>query len=156
MPNRNSFLQHDSSDPWSEKHDIYSTNDERDNNSKSYMIPVKNAQYLALLVFAATVTSAIMPILPAGAIDNPVDYLHLNIPLPVVDVRYFVAGGFCAAASHGVTTPIDVVKTTIQSDPTTYNDGFVDAAIQIYNTEGDKGSGSGNPLLRGLGPTVIG
>ena len=34
-----------------------------------------------------------------------------------VDYRYFVAGGTCAAISHGITTPIDVVKTRIQADP---------------------------------------
>jgi len=26
-----------------------------------------------------------------------------------LDYRYFVAGGTCAAISHGITTPIDVV-----------------------------------------------
>jgi hypothetical protein len=34
-----------------------------------------------------------------------------------IDYRYFVAGGTCAAISHGITTPIDVVKTRIQADP---------------------------------------
>ena len=34
-----------------------------------------------------------------------------------MDYRYFVAGGTCAAFSHGITTPIDVVKTKIQSNP---------------------------------------
>lgn len=34
-----------------------------------------------------------------------------------MDYRYFVAGGTCAAISHGVTTPIDVVKTRIQANP---------------------------------------
>ena len=34
-----------------------------------------------------------------------------------IDYRYFVAGGTCAAISHGVTTPIDVVKTRIQANP---------------------------------------
>ena len=33
------------------------------------------------------------------------------------DYRYFVAGGTCAAVSHGITTPIDVVKTKLQADP---------------------------------------
>lgn len=27
-----------------------------------------------------------------------------------LDWRYFLAGGICAATSHGITTPIDVVK----------------------------------------------
>ena len=34
-----------------------------------------------------------------------------------IDFRYFVAGGTCAAFSHGITTPIDVIKTKIQADP---------------------------------------
>jgi hypothetical protein len=34
-----------------------------------------------------------------------------------IDYRYFVAGGTCAAFSHGITTPIDVVKTKIQANP---------------------------------------
>ena len=29
-----------------------------------------------------------------------------------MDYRYFVAGGTCAAISHGITCPIDVVKVT--------------------------------------------
>jgi hypothetical protein len=37
--------------------------------------------------------------------------------LKSVDYRYFVAGGTCAAFSHGITTPIDVVKTRIQANP---------------------------------------
>lgn len=34
-----------------------------------------------------------------------------------LDYRYFVAGGVCAAYSHGITTPIDVIKTKMQADP---------------------------------------
>ena len=34
-----------------------------------------------------------------------------------MDYRYFVAGGTCAAFSHGITTPIDVVKTKLQANP---------------------------------------
>ena len=37
--------------------------------------------------------------------------------LKTMDYRYFVAGGTCAAISHGITTPIDVVKTRIQANP---------------------------------------
>jgi hypothetical protein len=33
----------------------------------------------------------------------------LNV-LKKLDYRYFVAGGTCAAISHGITTPIDVVR----------------------------------------------
>jgi hypothetical protein len=37
--------------------------------------------------------------------------------LKSMDYRYFVAGGTCAAFSHGITTPIDVVKTKLQAHP---------------------------------------
>eukprot|EP00980_Cylindrotheca_fusiformis_P001284 scaffold333_cov133-Cylindrotheca_fusiformis.AAC.10 len=103
---------------------------------------------LTLLLISATWAFAS----PAGAIDHPADYLHFHIPNPLpptFDFRYFLSGGLCAAASHGATTPIDVVKTKMQADPLTYNKGFVDTAIKI-SQEGD------GTLFRGLGPTVVG
>uniref|UniRef100_A0A6U3SQ47 Mitochondrial phosphate carrier protein n=1 Tax=Ditylum brightwellii TaxID=49249 RepID=A0A6U3SQ47_9STRA len=107
--------------------------------AESHVIPVVLVLASALSFFA----------IPTGAIDNPVDFIHLDIPIPIPDYRYFLAGGLCAAASHGVTTPIDVVKTRIQADPLSYNKGFLDAVTRI-SEEG------GGALLRGLGPTVIG
>ena len=91
-------------------------------------------------------------LLPAGAIDNPVDYIHLNIPNPIPDAdpRYFLSGGLCAAASHGVTTPIDVVKTRMQAEPEEFNEGVLSAAASILNRDGSKA------LLGGIGPTVVG
>ena len=41
--------------------------------------------------------------------------------LKTLDYRYFVAGGVCAATSHGITTPIDVVKTKMQAQPEVRN-----------------------------------
>jgi uridine phosphorylase len=38
----------------------------------------------------------------------------LNV-LKKLDYRYFVAGGTCAAISHGITTPIDVVRAEAKS-----------------------------------------
>lgn len=67
-----------------------------------------------------------------------------------MDLRYFVAGGTCAAFSHGITTPIDVVKTRIQADPKRYSKGMIAATSDIIETEG------ASALLSGLGPTVVG
>lgn len=67
-----------------------------------------------------------------------------------MDYRYFVAGGTCAAISHGITTPIDVVKTKIQADPKKYGGGMQQATVSIVKEEGI------NALLGGLGPTLVG
>ena len=52
------------------------------------------------------------------------------------DWRFFVAGGICAAASHGMTTPIDVVKTKMQTNPEKYTKGVMSAAKDIVAEEG--------------------
>ena len=70
--------------------------------------------------------------------------------LKSLDYRYFVAGGTCAAISHGITTPIDVVKTRIQSEPQKYNKGMLVATADILKEDGP------GALLGGLGPTVVG
>lgn len=67
-----------------------------------------------------------------------------------VDYRYFVAGGVCAATSHGITTPIDVIKTKMQAEPEVYDKGVANAFVSVLKTEGP------GALLGGLGPTVIG
>eukprot|EP00429_Kryptoperidinium_foliaceum_P048885 CAMPEP_0176122044 /NCGR_PEP_ID=MMETSP0120_2-20121206/61455_1 /TAXON_ID=160619 /ORGANISM="Kryptoperidinium foliaceum, Strain CCMP 1326" /LENGTH=305 /DNA_ID=CAMNT_0017456643 /DNA_START=82 /DNA_END=1000 /DNA_ORIENTATION=+ len=67
-----------------------------------------------------------------------------------IDFRFFVAGGTCAAISHGITTPIDVVKTRIQADPKKYDKGMLAASVDIVKAEGP------GSLLSGLGPTVVG
>jgi hypothetical protein len=53
-----------------------------------------------------------------------------------IDWRYFLAGGLCAATSHGITTPIDVVKTKMQTNPEKYKNGVFSAAKDIIRTEG--------------------
>lgn len=68
-----------------------------------------------------------------------------------LDIRYFVAGGTCAAISHGITTPIDVIKTKIQSNPTKYkNKGMISCAKEICTEDGLAS------LVGGLGPTIAG
>ena len=66
------------------------------------------------------------------------------------DPRFFIAGGASAAISHGITTPIDVVKTKMQSDSTLTNISPSEAALKIIEREGTQS------LSAGLGPTVIG
>lgn len=73
-----------------------------------------------------------------------------SVPLNVIDWRYFAAGAICAAYSHGITTPIDVVKTRMQTSPESYDKGFIQAAKDIIFTEGLFF------LLSGLWPTIIG
>lgn len=67
-----------------------------------------------------------------------------------IDYRFFVAGGVCAATSHGITTPIDVVKTKMQAKPEVYDKGIVSATTSIIKSDGP------SVLLEGLGPTVVG
>jgi len=64
--------------------------------------------------------------------------------------RYYLAGGICAAVSHTIPVPIDVVKTKKQVDPTLQNMKFLEASKQIVEKEGM------SVLLAGLGPTTFG
>merc|ERR1719230_1583488 len=69
-------------------------------------------------------------------------------------VKYFLsgalAGGICCGLTHGALTPVDVVKTRIQLDPTKYNQGFLGGFKQVIAEEG------AGALLTGLGPTAQG
>ena len=53
----------------------------------------------------------------------------------IVDPRYFVAGGACAAISHGLATPFDVVKTKIQAYPE------VSHEVLFYRSNNDTSNG---------------
>jgi len=61
-----------------------------------------------------------------------------------------LAGGICCSITHGALTPVDVVKTRIQLDPATYNQGFIGGFKQVIAGEG------AGALLTGLGPTAQG
>jgi len=52
--------------------------------------------------------------------------------------------------SHGITTPIDVVKTRQQVDSELKEKGMIKSTLRIINTEGLRA------LLAGLGPTTVG
>ncbi|KAH6701268.1 mitochondrial carrier domain-containing protein [Leptodontidium sp. MPI-SDFR-AT-0119] len=64
--------------------------------------------------------------------------------------RYAFAGAICCSVTHGILTPVDVIKTRIQLDPVTYNSGLIGTFRQVIAKEGAQA------LLSGLGPTVVG
>ncbi|KAF3172353.1 mitochondrial phosphate carrier protein [Orbilia oligospora] len=64
--------------------------------------------------------------------------------------RFALAGAVGCAVTHGALTPVDVVKTRIQLEPTVYNKGMIGGFKQVIQAEG------AGALLTGLGPTVIG
>lgn len=66
------------------------------------------------------------------------------------DPRFFIAGGVSAAVSHSITTPIDVVKTKMQTNPQLNTLGLKGATLSIIEEDGP------SALLGGLGPTFVG
>ncbi len=66
------------------------------------------------ILFASTYTSTLVSAGAAGAAANAAAKTAKAMDF---DYRFFIAGGVCAATSHGITTPIDVVKTKMQAQP---------------------------------------
>eukprot|EP01027_Heterolobosea_sp_BB2_P019856 GEZU01027981.1.p2 GENE.GEZU01027981.1~~GEZU01027981.1.p2 ORF type:complete len:338 (-),score=152.90 GEZU01027981.1:122-1135(-) len=64
--------------------------------------------------------------------------------------RFAFAGAVCCAVTHAALTPVDVVKTRIQLEPTVYNRGFIGGFKQVIQAEGAAA------LLTGFGPTFAG
>ncbi|KAG0304977.1 mitochondrial phosphate carrier protein [Linnemannia gamsii] len=64
--------------------------------------------------------------------------------------RFGLAGAIGCGVTHGVLTPVDVVKTRIQLDPVTYNKGMAGTFRQVIRTEGVEA------LMTGFGPTFAG
>ncbi|KAI9863378.1 MAG: mitochondrial phosphate carrier protein [Trichoglossum hirsutum] len=64
--------------------------------------------------------------------------------------RFAFAGAVCCAVTHGALTPVDVVKTRIQLDPKTYNNGMIGGFRKVIASEG------AGALLTGVGPTFAG
>ncbi|KAI9296157.1 mitochondrial carrier [Neoconidiobolus thromboides FSU 785] len=64
--------------------------------------------------------------------------------------RFAFAGAICCAVTHGALTPVDVVKTRMQLEPTVYKDGMLGSFRQVVKNEG------AGALLTGLGPTISG
>lgn len=63
---------------------------------------------------------------------------------------FALAGAMGCGVTHGAMTPIDVIKTRIQLEPTVYNSGMIGSLRKIVANEG------AGALLTGLGPTVLG
>jgi solute carrier family 25 phosphate transporter 3 len=61
-----------------------------------------------------------------------------------------LAGGICCSVTHGGLTPVDVVKTRIQLEPTVYNKGMVNGFRTIIAKEGAMA------LTTGMGATFAG
>ncbi len=93
--------------------------------------------YLRVLLAIAAVASPASAVSASGAAGG------------VIDPRFFIAGGTCAAISHGITTPIDVVKTRMQSNPDKYK-SLLPATATIIKEEGAQA------LTKGLVPTLVG
>ena len=66
------------------------------------------------------------------------------------DWRHFAAGAVSASLSHGYTTPIDVIKTRMQTNPELYGGSVSTAAKRIVKEEGV------GFLAQGLAPTCAG
>ncbi|KAI4085968.1 MAG: hypothetical protein Q9173_003782 [Seirophora scorigena] len=64
--------------------------------------------------------------------------------------RFALAGAVCCSVTHGGLTPVDVVKTRIQLDPITYNNGMIGGFRKVIANEG------AGALLTGFGPTAAG
>jgi len=72
---------------------------------------IVNSTDLQVLLTATTIAVGVCILHPQAilAIEHPVDFGHLQIPNPLLeaDPRFFISGGVCAAASHGITTSED-------------------------------------------------
>ncbi|KAJ3118644.1 mitochondrial phosphate carrier protein [Phlyctochytrium bullatum] len=74
-------------------------------------------------------------------------------PVPTgldLHLRCAFAGAICCSITHGALIPVEVIKTTIQSNPHTYHGGMLSVARKLVAAEGPAA------LLKGFGPTIAG
>lgn len=64
--------------------------------------------------------------------------------------RFAFAGAVCCSVTHGALTPVDVVKTRMQLEPSVYKNGMIGSFKQVVKNEG------AGALLTGFGPTASG
>lgn len=65
-------------------------------------------------------------------------------------VQFLASGGLCATLTHGMLTPVDVVKTRLQLEPAGSKATMLSMARSIVARDGPTG------LLAGFGPTAVG
>lgn len=131
--------------------ETHNKNGIEENQPPAMTKPTTHILVQSSLVVTSTLLMLFAFPLLANAIDHPIDHAILGIPIPVPDARYFISGGLCAATSHGIATPIDVVKTRIQANPAEFDGvGLLGATQSILDQDGPRA------LLGGLGPTVVG
>ena len=72
---------------------------------------MKKNLFLSTILFGYSTASNVDAVTAASTLSK------VKTVVSSIDYRYFAAGGTCAAISHGITTPIDVVKTRMQAQP---------------------------------------
>lgn len=63
--------------------------------------------------------------------------------------KFFSAGAICCTLSHGLMTPLDVVKTRVQVDDAFKGMNLIRGAKHVIAKEGS------SALLTGFGPTAL-
>mmetsp|Transcript_17805 Transcript_17805/g.38872 ORF Transcript_17805/g.38872 Transcript_17805/m.38872 type:complete len:323 (+) Transcript_17805:110-1078(+) len=85
---------------------------------------------------------------PGAVLLAPSKY-DFNKYTPMYYLKGAASGGICCSITHGALTPVDVVKTRVQLDPTKYS-GLVSGMRTIVAEEG------AGALTTGLGATAFG
>lgn len=112
--------------------------------ASSSILPRPSPPLGLLLAVAAVCASAALAVL------SPPSLLASAWHSPAAaTAKLFLAGSLCACLSHAGATPVDVLKTRMQTEPGRYK-GLADAAWRVTAAEGPAA------LLRGLGPTAAG
>lgn len=118
---------------------------------KSYFPSSLYAPTATMAAFKAQ-TAPVAPSAPSGFV-HPASAGFTAHSQKEYGLDYFLkgalAGGICCSVTHGALTPVDVVKTRMQLDPTKYT-GMVSGFQKVIAEEG------AGALLTGLGPTAFG
>lgn len=69
---------------------------------------------------------------------------------PSTVLRFVASGALCSSLAHLVLTPIDVVKTKVQTKPDIYNQGMIGTFKKVWKEEGPR------TLFDGWEPTIFG